>query len=251
MPQLAHGLPILQCPPSQCQIQMPLQSTHPDSAYKPPVAHTVSAQYPSLAHQFAHPPVPLGSSVPLPQWDAMQFIPQSLPQIGQDPGKPLHKATGWQPQPGKFQPGPIPQQVLVLSNFLQEAWSCARETLQRPFLGFLHLDCMFWEAPRKLEAQCRSQCVGQLVAWGGPRLAMSACASVHEQLWQSFLTPNNVLPLVHMCMNMHARVNMDAAGCSTCLCMFLHAPLTVLAVYLSVYPGVRLAFLCDSNALCH
>lgn len=124
MPQLAHGMPILQCPPSQCQIQMPLQSAHPDSAYKQ-VAQTVSAQYPSLAHQFAHPPVPLGSSVPLPtQWDApMQFIPQSLPpQIGQElPGKPLHKATGWQPQPGKFQPGPVPQQVLVLSNFLQEA----------------------------------------------------------------------------------------------------------------------------------
>lgn len=183
MPQLAHGMPILQCPPSQCQIQMPLQSAHPDSAYKQ-VAQTVSAQYPSLAHQFAHPPVPLGSSVPLPtQWEApMQFIPQSLPpQIGQElPGKPLHKATGWQPQPGKFQPGPVPQQVLVLSNFLQEAWSCQGLVFLFAFFG-PHLDCMFWEAPRKLEAQCRSQCVGQLVARGGACLAMFACAPVHEQ----------------------------------------------------------------------
>ena len=54
---------------------------------------------------------------------------------------------------------------------------------------------------------------------------MSACAPVHEQLWQSVLIPSNVLPLVCMCMNMqHAcQRNMDAAGCTTCLCVFVHA----------------------------
>ena len=164
MPQLAHGMPILQCPPSQCQIQMPLQSA-PDSAYKQPVAHTVSAQYPSLAHQFA-PPV-LGSSVPFPTWDApMQFIPSLPPQIGQElPGKPLQKATGWQPQPGKFQPGPSPQQVLVLYNFLQEVWSWVVKHFSdvlRQFLGFL---VRILTSGRRLGSWKHSADLSALVSW--------------------------------------------------------------------------------------
>jgi len=71
--------------------------------------------------------MPLGSHAPLPpQWDApLHFIPQSLSPMVQEPGKPIHKAAApaWPAQPGKYQTpgGPVPQQVLVLSNFLQEA----------------------------------------------------------------------------------------------------------------------------------
>ena len=222
MPQLAHGMPILQCPPSQCQIQMPLQSAHPDSAYKQ-VAQTVSAQYPSLAHQFAHPPVPLGSSVPLPtQWDApMQFIPQSLPpQIGQElPGKPLHKATGWQPQPGKFQPGPVPQQVLVLSNFLQEAWSCQ---------GLLVLVRILTACfGRRLGSWKHSADLSVLVSWSHGVVRAWLCLPAHLFTNSDSEQCPAVGPYVyehacqskHECCRMHhLLVRVCACTCLSCMC---------------------------------
>ncbi|CAK8988031.1 unnamed protein product [Durusdinium trenchii] len=152
-----HGMPILQCPPGQapCQVHMPMPMSEAQ-----PIAHSVSAQYPGMGQQFAHPPpVQYGSQMPLAtSWDPqMHYMPPSaLPSQLEPAGKPqLQKLPAWQPAApaaaSKFPTQP-PQQVLVLSNFLQEVppqVECHFRDVDTFFKPVLRL----WKAPRKLEAQ--------------------------------------------------------------------------------------------------
>ena len=113
----APMMPMQMCqnPALPYQVQMPL------SPQEQPVAH--SNQY--MPHGAYAQPL---QQAPL-QWDGLQYVPQGLPyaKAEQKPASP------W--QQGKYQPAS--QQVLVLSNFLQEA-------------------------PRKLEPQPEAQCLVRL-----------------------------------------------------------------------------------------
>ena len=92
----ASGMPVMPCPPVQYMPSMPQESR--------------PAQYPVMG-QFAPASSVLGN-MPMPRWDGMPFLTQTLPpQDGQPQNSP-----GW--QQGKY-PAQMQQQVLVLSNFLE------------------------------------------------------------------------------------------------------------------------------------